>query len=35
MKVEYIARKVTLSESTRSLAEKKLAKVEKLSLIHI
>jgi putative sigma-54 modulation protein len=29
MKVEYIARKVTLSDSTRRLAEKKLAKVEK------
>ena len=29
MKIEYVARKVTLSDSTRRLAEKKLAKVEK------
>jgi putative sigma-54 modulation protein len=29
MKVEYIARKVTLSEQSRQLAEKKLAKIKK------
>ena len=29
MKVEYIARKVTLTASVREIAEKKLAKVEK------
>lgn len=29
MKVEYIARKVTLTDSVRDIAEKKLAKVEK------
>jgi putative sigma-54 modulation protein len=29
MKVEYIARKVTLSEQNRELAEKKLAKIKK------
>ena len=29
MKVEYVARKVTLSEQSRQLAEKKLAKIKK------
>ena len=29
MKVEYIARKVTLTDQTRQVAEKKLAKVKK------
>ena len=29
MKVEYIARKVTLSPKVRAIAEKKLARVEK------